>query len=105
MSAPKTDAAAIRQTIRALNAAGMTLLHVDDGEDLIRVRTEQDALDAITAVDDATLIVNLPAGSERETSHVRFVLGNEPYEVICDHGLSLSPVLDPLTERWEPADD
>ena len=29
-----------------------------------------------------------------------FVMGNEPEEVICDHGLSLSPVLDPLTEGW-----
>jgi hypothetical protein len=29
-----------------------------------------------------------------------FVYGNDPEEVVCDHGVSLSPILDPLTESW-----
>lgn len=99
MAAPKTDAAAIRQTIRALRAAGYVLDHVDDGGDeMVKVRTEDEALDAITAVDSAHLFVEHP-GPHR-ASYVWFVLGNDPEEVIADHGVSLSHVLDPLTERW-----
>jgi len=110
MTAPSSDSAAIRQTIRALKAAGVQLLEVQDGEEDVNVETatEQEVIDAITAVDDAFLIVRLPApkaagvtqvGSPR-TSHIRFVMGNDPEEVICDHGVSLSPILDPLTEGW-----
>lgn len=57
MTAPQTDESAIRQTIRALVAAGYSLLHVDDGEESIRVSTESAALEAITAVDEAHLFV------------------------------------------------
>jgi hypothetical protein len=60
--------------------------------------TEKEAIDAITAVDDATLFVRTPAGDYNPW--VRFVMGNDPEEVVCDHGVSLSPVLDPLTESW-----
>jgi len=97
MSAPKTDSAAIRQIIRALLAAGYALDYVDDGEDEVKVSTEAEALDAITAVDSAHLFVKHP--TER-ASHVWFVLGNSPDEVAADHGVSLSPVLDPLHHKW-----
>lgn len=101
MSAPKTDEAGIRQTIRALRAADYVLTAVYDGEDHVKVTNEQDAVDAITAVDDAYLFV-MPKGSDGTTPDlwVRFVLGNAPDEVICDHLTSLSHVLDPLMERW-----
>lgn len=104
MTAPSSDQAAIRQTLRALKAANITPYYVgygeDEGEDVTGA-TEQATVKAIMAVDDAYLWVNLPGGSVRETSHIRFVMGNEPFEVICDYGLSLSPVLDPLTEGWD----
>ena len=113
MTAPSSDSAAIRQTIRALKAAGVTPTYVEygggDGEDITPETTEQQIIDAVMAVDDAYLIVDLPASLWHEahpghpggkTSHIRFVMGNDPEEVICDHGVSLSPVLDPLTESW-----
>jgi len=102
MSAPKTDEAGIRQTVRALRNAGYVLVHVEDGgDDPVPVSTEQDAVDAITAVDDAYLVVRpKDADDDMPGSWVRFVLGNDPEEVICDHGVSLSHVLDPLMERW-----
>lgn len=97
MTAPSSDKAAIRQTIRALKAAGWTLDRVYGGEDEDQpVTTETEAIDAVTAVDDAHLHVKRGA----ETGWVRFVMGNDPDEVICDRTLTLSDVLDPLTDGW-----
>lgn len=98
MTAPSSDRAGIQQTIRALRAAGYTLVEVFNGDENVPVKTETQAIDAIMAVDDATLFVRTPEGDYNPW--VRFVLGNDPEEVICDHGESLSPVLDPLTESW-----
>lgn len=99
MSAPSSDKAAIRQTIRALRSKGYVLDRVFDGEDDIPVADETEAIAAITAVDDAYLWVaeGTPTGPK---GWVRFVMGNEPEEVICDHTIGLSPVLDPLTDGW-----
>lgn len=98
MSAPKNDESGIRQTIRALRAAGYVLDYVNDGEELVNVTNEKEAIEAIMAVDDAYLHVKFSDGEP--ASWVRFVMGNDPEEVICDHGVSLSHVLDPLTEGW-----
>lgn len=98
MTAPSSDSAGIRQTIRALRGAGYTLVEVWDGEETVRVKTESEAVEAITAVDDATLFVRTPEGDRNPW--VRFVMGNDPEEVICDHGVSLSPVLDALIDGW-----
>ena len=54
-------------------------------------------MDAIMAVDDAFLVVNITP--ERQ-GWVRFVLGNAPEEVICDHTVNLSSVIEPLTDSW-----
>lgn len=97
MSKPTTDRGGIQQTIRALKEAGWELHQVaDGGDENENVATEPEALDAIMAVDDAYLIVK----RGDDTGWVRFVLGNDPEEVICDHTADLSDVLDPLTRSW-----
>lgn len=98
MATPSTDREAVTQIIRALKAAGYVLDYVNDGEESFPVRTETEALDGIFAVDEAVLYVDHP--TERR-SHVYFVLGNEPFEVACDYGVSLEPVMGPLTESWD----
>lgn len=98
MSAPSTDTAGIRQVIRALRAAGHTLLLVDDGGEEITVTTEKAAIEAITAVDQAHLYVTLPGGES--TGWVFFVLGNDPDEVVCDYTTNLDPTIDDLTSSW-----
>lgn len=113
MSAPKTDEAAIRATLRALKNAQHVPTFVDYGDDdgeNVENATEAATIAAIMAVDDAILYVRLPAETEADgtvlepsESFIRFVMGNEPDEVICDHGMRLAPVLDPLTERWYDA--
>jgi hypothetical protein len=97
MSAPTTDTAAIRQIIRALRDADYVLDYVDDGGEEIKVSTEQEAIDAITAVDSAHLFVTHPTNSP---SHVWFVLGNDPEEVAADHGVSLEDAIGPLMRSW-----
>lgn len=101
MSAPSSDKAAIRQVIRALRKAGYTITGGHDGEDFFEVAADvsEDTLidDYLTVCDDSTLHTWKDGEGN---SHVYFVLGNDPEEVVCDHGVSLSPVLDPLTEGW-----
>lgn len=96
MSAPTSDKAGIRQTIRALRAAGWELDFVCNQEDDIPVKTEDEAIQHITAVDEAFL--NVKAYDRR--GHVFFVLGNSPDEVICDYTTNLSSVIEPLTDSW-----
>lgn len=96
MTAPESDKAAIRQTIRALRAAGYGLASVYDREEDTEVTTETEALKLITDLDDAYLFVR----RDGKRSWVRFVMGNDPDEVIADHTVDLSPVLDPLTDKW-----
>jgi hypothetical protein len=100
MATPKTDEAGIRQVIRALRAADHVIIGGHDGEDFFESpanETEANLIANLTACDSSTLHVRLPDGSN---SHVFFVLGNDPEEVVCDYGVSLSPVIDPLTEGW-----
>ena len=95
MPTPTTDAAGIRQTIRALVADGWTLDRVEFGDDPEPVRNETEALEHITSVDDAFLVVT----KGEESGWVRFVMGNEPYEVVCDYTINLE-CLDSLTDSW-----
>jgi hypothetical protein len=97
MSAPTSDRSGIRQTVRALIAAGWLPLWVDynDG-DVEKVTRETETVDAIMAVDDAFLVVE--KGTER--GWVRFVMGNDPDEVVCDYTIKLEDALAPMFERW-----
>lgn len=102
MSAPESDKAGVRQTIRALRKANHVITAVEDGASEVHQFAPGASEDAIIAevmsCDDGYLLVTLPDGTT--TSHVYFVFGNDPEEVICDHGVSLSPVLDPLMQSW-----
>lgn len=101
MPAPESDKAGVRQTIRALRTAKHTVYAVEDGEGAIIPfgpnASEDDIIAEVMSCDDGFLLVLTPDG---ENSHVYFVFGNDPDEVICDHGVSLSPVLDTLMQGW-----
>ena len=96
MTAPSSDSAAIRQTIRALRAAGWELDFVRDGEEDIPVTDENKAIKDLTAVDQSYL--NVKRGEV--TGYVFFVLGNDPEEVICDYTTNLDPTISDLTNGW-----
>ena len=101
MATPTTDRGGVLQVIRALKAAGYTPFMAVDGEgEEFHTQNETELVENLMSCDDGTLYVRLPEGSERKTSHVYFVFGNDPEEVVCDYGLSLEPVIGPLTESW-----
>lgn len=96
MAAPTSDRGGIQQVIRALKADAWELDFVyDGGDDDQPVSTETEAVNAVMAVDDAFL--NFKRGDE--TGWVRFVLGNDPDEVVCDYTTNLTAV-DTLTHGW-----
>lgn len=99
MSKPKSDKAAILQTIRALKKADYELDCVFDGEGKINTATETEAMEAIMAVDSAWLIVTHTLQSK--SGRVFFVLGNDPEEVICYYTINLEHVIGPLMESWD----
>lgn len=101
MSKPSSDRAAISRIIDGLIESGCTPTSVRDGagEDF-PYTTKKDALDNLTSCDESVLFVDLPEGAERESSHIYFVLGNDPEEVVNDNGVALSPYLDPITQAW-----
>lgn len=104
MSAPRTDRQAILLTLTTLQEARYRLTRVFDGEESIEVHdSAKAALDAITAVDEAALHVWRPGTGSNPPRRgwVHFVLGNAPWEVICNHTANLSHALDPLMETWE----
>lgn len=104
MNTPKTDRQAILLTLTALQEAGYRLTRVFDGEEWVDAHdSARAALDAITAVDEAWLRVWRPGTGSNPARQgwVYFVLGNAPWEVICDHTTNLSHALDPLMDTWE----
>lgn len=103
MSIPKTDRAAISAIIDGLIKAGCTPTVARDCENEDLPYTDKNsALDHLTSGDESVLFVDLPPNDEsgRESTHVYFVLGNEPIEVAADYGVSLEPYIDPITKPW-----
>lgn len=98
---PKTDREAISLIIDGLIERGCVPTMVRDGasEDHPYI-TKEDALDNLTSCDESVLYVALPAGADRGSSHIYFVLGNEPREVACDFGVSVSEFLEPIMNPW-----
>ena len=98
---PKNDREAISLIIDGLIERGCVPTMVRDGanEDHPYI-TKEAALDDLTSCDESVLFVDLPAGAERGSSHVYFVLGNEPREVAGDYGVSVSEFLEPIMDPW-----
>lgn len=98
---PSNDREAISLIIDGLVAAGCKpTLSRDGANDDLPYDDKEKALDWLTSCDESVLFVDLPEGSERKSSHVYFVLGNDPEEVASDYGVSLSPYIEPITDPW-----
>ena len=97
MSKPNNDRAAIRQILSGIMDRGVVLRFVHDGEDKVNADTVAEAVDAVMAVDEATVYVTLPSG---EHAWLWFVLGNDPEEVLCDNTWNLEDFVSPITTPW-----
>lgn len=100
---PQSDREAISLIIDGLIERGCTPIASRDGDNEDLPYTDKEsALDWLTSCDESVLFVDLPlhAEADRTSSHIYFVLGNDPEEVACDYGVSLSPYLDPIVNPW-----
>lgn len=94
---PSSDREAITLIMNGLAERDVFPFAVNDGEEMIATGDTAEVLDAVMAVDEAVVWVTLPNGAE---TFIFFVLGNDPEEVVCDHGVSLSEYIDPIVDSW-----
>lgn len=94
---PSTDRAAIKQIIKGMLDAGVSLDSVYDCERDLPVETAAEAVDLIMNLDMAYLYVTLP---DETMAWVLFVLDNAPEEVAADFTVNLSDILDPIIDPW-----
>lgn len=98
---PQNDREAVTLILEGIVRRGCTLVEVMDDtwnpDDRVPVETVEQAVNAVMAVDEAYVFVNLPDG---RSGHIWFVLGNEPIEVACDYTVNLSVYIDPITDPW-----
>lgn len=98
---PSNDREAIALILYGLEQRGCKVTEVAqdtwEPDDLTPVTSVSEAVDLVMEVDEATVYVDRPDGGG---SFIYFVLGNEPEEVACDYGVSLSEFIDPITDPW-----
>lgn len=98
---PSNDREAITLIMQGLAEHGIMPVSVNYGDGHEPVSSIEEAVEEATAADEANVLFSIPAGlADRDSSFIYFVLGNDPEEVACDYGVSLSPFLDPIVEPW-----
>ena len=101
---PSNDREAITLILDGLTEKGCKVTQVADDtwnpDDLTDVSTVAEAVDLVCGVDEAVVYLDLPEGDENKSSFIYFVLGNDPEEVACDHGVNLSRYIDPIVNPW-----
>jgi hypothetical protein len=91
----------VESLIINIQSAGFNLQSVNDGEELFPQPTLDFAVDTITSVDEAWASFTDSNGVKRS---VFIVLGNEPYETVCDYTYPKNtPQDDPIQIKWEKA--
>lgn len=87
----------ITSLLNTVQSHGLELYAVNDGEEIVRVDGLREALEAILAVDESTLVV---ATEDRRLLGLYVVLGNGPGEAVCDY--SDHPTIDAaVTEHYD----
>lgn len=106
---PSNDKEAITLILDGMAAKGWTVYMVQDdvwgvAEDNVLVSSTDEAVDAITAVDEAFafFVKGTPPTDKSDggDGYIYFVLGNEPEEVACDYTTNLDPDLSSITDPW-----
>jgi hypothetical protein len=75
----------VRHLIRTAKKHGWDAFAVDDGEERVKCRTEKDVMDAVFAVDEATIRFKYELAYVHSAVHCAvIVLGNDGYDAIAD---------------------
>lgn len=94
-----------RRTIKVLHEAGYSLrVHSGDEWETKRGATEGMLMRALFNLDDALLTVHRGKGDGAHSRHfawVRFVFGNDGWDVISDYTTNLEDVLKPVNDYAE----
>lgn len=80
----------VRRLIRAMKEKGWNVLYVNDGEEQVKCRTEQEAIDTVFSVDESWIYFSKPVSDSRKFKRMAYiVLGNDGYDCIADHSCSV----------------
>jgi hypothetical protein len=85
----------VYRTIKAARKAGFTL-SVDDEPDSSKL-DDAGLLDLLFNLDDAYLILT-SRDCLQKSGWIRFVFGNNGYDVICDYSINLESLVDQINE-------
>lgn len=78
----------VRFLVREMKKAGWDAFAVDDGEELVKCRTESDVIDAVFSVDESGIKFKKYVGGVCLRRSALIVLGNDGYDAIADYSLS-----------------
>lgn len=92
----------IRKMVVHLIETGFSITVNDGGDDIAlrRSTSEPEIMDAIFAVDEATLILH-EKGSGKRYGYVTIVLGNSGWDAIADYAVNLDTYLQPISDYAE----
>lgn len=90
----------VKLTVKTLLEAGYALSVFDGEEQTAWTTTNYTMLhDALMETDEDFLYTKITdADGNKHSSFVRFVYGNDGWDVICDYGVSLEEALKPVNE-------
>jgi hypothetical protein len=98
----KLEMQVIRKTVKVLLDAGFALTVYNGEEETVVESTKlTEIASALRTTDEDWLYTH----KDGKKSFVRFVYGNDPWEVINDYGMSLDEVLKPVMEYAEKMED
>ena len=93
----------VRSLILTLKKHGVTVVGAGDGEeDIVSENTKELAAHA-TGCDEGFLYVKTPDTPEGKRKAIYLVLGNEPWETVCDHTVddAIDKAVDEFSDKWE----
>jgi hypothetical protein len=99
----KLEMQILRKTVKVLLEAGFSLTVFDGEEDTVKQSTSFKEIVAALRTTDEDWLYTYRNG--QKTSFIYLVYGNDPWEVICDYGVSLDDILKPVFEYGEKIEE
>ena len=75
----------VRHLIRTAKTHGYSVVKVNDGEEVVKVSNETEAMDAVFSVDESTIYFRHPTEPKNHCAVI--VLGNDGWDAIADSSM------------------